>query len=53
MPFSVLYPAWGEGARRGADPCSVQKQSPLFTKALQTGFGYRGPVLKHGPDEII
>jgi pyruvate/2-oxoglutarate dehydrogenase complex dihydrolipoamide dehydrogenase (E3) component len=47
------YPAWGEGVRRVADQWYVQKQSPLFTKALQTVFGYRGPVLEHGPDEII
>ena len=47
------YPAWGEGVRRVADQWYVQKQSPLFTKALQTVFGYRGPVLKHGPDEIV
>ena len=53
MSCIVLYPIRDESVRRGADPCYVQKQSPLFTKALQTGFGYRGPVLKHGPDEII
>jgi pyruvate/2-oxoglutarate dehydrogenase complex dihydrolipoamide dehydrogenase (E3) component len=47
------YPAWGEGTRRLADQWYVQKQSPTFTKVLQTVFGYRGPVLKHGPDEII
>ncbi|MFB6247021.1 MAG: NAD(P)/FAD-dependent oxidoreductase [Salinibacter sp.] len=47
------YPAWGEGVRRVADQWYVQKQSPLFTKALQTVFGYRGPVLENGPDEIV
>jgi len=47
------YPAWGEGVRRVADQWFVQKQSPTFTKVLQTVFGYRGPVLEHGPDEII
>jgi len=47
------YPAWGEGTRRLADQWYVQQQSPTFTKVLQTVFGYRGPVLKHGPDEII
>ncbi len=47
------YPAWGEGTRRVADQWFVQKQSPMVTKALQTLFGYRGPVLKHGPEEII
>jgi hypothetical protein len=31
----------------------VQKQSPTFTKVLQSVFGYRGPVLKYGPDEIV
>ena len=47
------YPSWGEGVRRVADQWFVQKQSPTFTKILQTIFGYEGPVLKHGPDEII
>jgi len=47
------YPAWGEGVRRVADQWFVQKQSPAFTKVLQTLFGYDGPVLKHGPDDII
>ena len=47
------YPAWGEGVRRVADQWFVQKQSPTFTRVLQTVFGYEGPVLKHGPDEII
>jgi pyruvate/2-oxoglutarate dehydrogenase complex dihydrolipoamide dehydrogenase (E3) component len=47
------YPAWGEGVRRVADQWFVQKQSPTFTKVLQTIFGYDGPVLKHGPDDII
>ncbi|MFP4228647.1 MAG: dihydrolipoyl dehydrogenase family protein [Salinivenus sp.] len=47
------YPAWGEGTRRVADQWFVQKQSPFVTKALQTVFGYRGPVLVHGPDEIL
>jgi mercury(II) reductase len=47
------YPAWGEGVRRVADQWFVQKQSPTFTKLLQTVFGYEGPILKHGPDEII
>ena len=47
------YPAWGEGVRRVADQWYVQKQSPTFTKALQTIFGYRGPVLDHDRDEII
>ncbi|MFO8098193.1 MAG: FAD-dependent oxidoreductase [Salinibacter sp.] len=47
------YPAWGEGTRRVADQWYVQKQSPMVTKALQTVFGYRGPVLEHGPDEIV
>jgi len=47
------YPAWGEGVRRVADQWVVQKQSATITKALQTVFGYRGPVLEHGPDEII
>jgi len=47
------YPAWGEGVRRLADQWFVQKQSPTFTKILQTLFGYRGPVLEHGPDDII
>jgi mercury(II) reductase len=47
------YPAWGEGVRRVADQWFVQKQSPTFTKMLQTVFGYDGPVLKHGPDDII
>ena len=47
------YPAWGEGVRRVADQWFVQKQSPMVTKALQTVFGYRGPVLEHGPDDIV
>jgi len=47
------YPAWGEGVRRVADQWYVQKQSPTFTKAVQTIFGYRGPVLEHDPDKII
>jgi pyruvate/2-oxoglutarate dehydrogenase complex dihydrolipoamide dehydrogenase (E3) component len=47
------YPAWGEGVRRVADQWFVQKQSPTFTKVLQTLFGYDGPVLTHGPDDII
>jgi mercury(II) reductase len=47
------YPAWGEGTRRVADQWYVQKQSAAVTKALQTVFGYRGPVLEHGPDDIV
>jgi pyruvate/2-oxoglutarate dehydrogenase complex dihydrolipoamide dehydrogenase (E3) component len=47
------YPAWGEGVRRVADQWYVQKQSSTFTKVLQTVFGYRGPVLEYGPDEIV
>jgi pyruvate/2-oxoglutarate dehydrogenase complex dihydrolipoamide dehydrogenase (E3) component len=47
------YPAWGEGTRRLADQWYVQKQSSTFTKVLQTVFGYRGPVLEYGPDEIV
>ncbi len=47
------YPAYGEGVRRVADQWYVQKQSPTFTKVLQSVFGYRGPVLKYGPDEIV
>ena len=47
------YPAWGEGVRRVADQWFVQKQSPMVTKALQTVFGYRGPVLEHGPDDSV
>jgi hypothetical protein len=31
----------------------VQKQSATVTKMLQTVFGYRGPVLEYGPDEIV
>jgi pyruvate/2-oxoglutarate dehydrogenase complex dihydrolipoamide dehydrogenase (E3) component len=47
------YPAWGEGTRRVADQWYVQKQSATFTKVLQTIFGYRGPQLEYGPDDII
>ena len=47
------YPAWGEGVRRVADQWYVQKQSPLFTRALQTVFGYRGPVIAPDPDTVI
>jgi pyruvate/2-oxoglutarate dehydrogenase complex dihydrolipoamide dehydrogenase (E3) component len=47
------YPAWGEGVRRVADQWYVQKQSATFTKVLQTVFGYRGPQLEYGPDDII
>ena len=47
------YPAWGEGTRRVADQWFVQKQSTTFTSVLQTIFGYRGPQLKYGPDEIV
>ena len=47
------YPAWGEGVRRVADQWYVQKQSPLFTRALQTVFGYRGPVIEPDPDTVI
>jgi len=47
------YPAWGEGVRRVADQWYVQKQSPTFTRALQTVFGYRGPVLEPDPEKII
>jgi pyruvate/2-oxoglutarate dehydrogenase complex dihydrolipoamide dehydrogenase (E3) component len=47
------YPAWGEGTRRVADQWFVQKQSPTFTGLLQTVFGYRGPQLEYGPDDII
>jgi pyruvate/2-oxoglutarate dehydrogenase complex dihydrolipoamide dehydrogenase (E3) component len=47
------YPAYGEGVRRVADQWYVQKQSPTVTTVLQTVFGYRGPVLKYGPDEIV
>jgi pyruvate/2-oxoglutarate dehydrogenase complex dihydrolipoamide dehydrogenase (E3) component len=47
------YPAWGEGVKRVADQWYVQKQSPAFTRALQTVFGYRGPVIEPDPDTII
>jgi len=47
------YPTWAEGVRRVADQWYVQKQSPTFTRALQTVFGYRGPVLKPDPEKII
>ncbi len=47
------YPAYGEGVRRVADQWYVQKQSSTFTTVLQTVFGYRGPVLEYGPDEIV
>ena len=47
------YPAYGEGVRRVADQWYVQKQSSTVTKVLQTVFGYRGPVLEYGPDEIV
>lgn len=47
------YPAWGEGVRRVADQWFVQKQSPTFTRVLQTLFGYDGPVFEHGPNDII
>jgi pyruvate/2-oxoglutarate dehydrogenase complex dihydrolipoamide dehydrogenase (E3) component len=47
------YPAYGEGVRRAADQWYVQKQSSTVTKVLQTVFGYRGPVLEYGPDEIV
>jgi pyruvate/2-oxoglutarate dehydrogenase complex dihydrolipoamide dehydrogenase (E3) component len=47
------YPAWGEGVRRVADQWFVQKQSPTVTGLLQTVFGYRGPQLEYGPDDII
>jgi pyruvate/2-oxoglutarate dehydrogenase complex dihydrolipoamide dehydrogenase (E3) component len=47
------YPAWGEGTRRLADQWYVQKQSTTFTKGLQGIFGYRGPQLEYGPDDII
>jgi pyruvate/2-oxoglutarate dehydrogenase complex dihydrolipoamide dehydrogenase (E3) component len=47
------YPAYGEGVRRVADQWYVQKQSPTVTTVLQRVFGYRGPVLKYGPDEIV
>ena len=47
------YPAYGEGVRRVADQWYVQKQSATVTKMLQTVFGYRGPVLEYGPDEIV
>jgi hypothetical protein len=36
-----------------ADQWYVQKQSATFTKVLQTIFGYRGPQLEYGPDDII
>ena len=47
------YPAWGEGVRRVADQWYVQKQSPALTRALQTVFGYRGPVIEPDPSKII
>lgn len=47
------YPAWGEGVRRVADQWLVQKQSPSVTRLLQTAFGYRGPRLEVGPDDIV
>jgi pyruvate/2-oxoglutarate dehydrogenase complex dihydrolipoamide dehydrogenase (E3) component len=47
------YPAWGEGVRRVADQWFVQKQSPTFTKLLQSVFGYQGPRLKYSPDDIV
>ncbi len=47
------YPSWGEGVRRVADQWFVQKQSPTFTKLLQGVFGYRGPRLEYGPDDVV
>jgi len=47
------YPAWGEGVKRVADQWYVQKQSPTFTRALKTVFGYRGPVIEPDPERII
>jgi dihydrolipoamide dehydrogenase len=47
------YPAWGEGVRRVADQWYVQKQSPTFTRALKTVFGYRGPVIEPDPEKVI
>ncbi len=47
------YPTYGEGVRRVADQWYVQKQSPFLTKIVQTLFGYRGPVLDPGPNEIL
>ena len=47
------YPSYGLAARRAADQWYVQKQSPTFTKLLQTVFRYRGPVIEPDPDQII
>ncbi len=47
------YPTYALGARRAADQWYVQKQSAWITRWIQRIFGYRGPVLEFGPDEIV
>lgn len=47
------YPSYGLAVRRGADQWYARKQSPTFTRILQTVFGYRGPVIEPDPDRIV
>lgn len=47
------YPTYALGVRRAADQWYVQKQSATLVRWIQRIFGYRGPVLTFGPDEIV
>ncbi len=47
------YPTYGLGVRRAADQWYVRQQSPRLIRMLKKIFGYRGPVLTFGPDQIV
>lgn len=47
------YPTWTLGVRRAADQWYAEKQRPVFVRALQTLFGYRGEVQEPDPDRIV
>ena len=47
------YPTYALGVRRAADQWYVRKQSPTLVKWIKRIFGYRGPVLEFGEDEVV
>ncbi len=47
------YPTWGLGVRRAADQWYAEKQTPTLVRALQTVFGYRGPVPAPDPNRVV
>ncbi len=47
------YPSYGLRVRRAADQWYVRRRSPRPIHLFQYVFGYRGPVLEYGPDDLV